>query len=117
MTIVGGRSNPAFGRCTDTGLRRLWRGQWQLTCWLYFKKSATLVADECAERAQVLTVHFIDITGFISHHFTHASQVYPLAIKPALQLRRLRLGWWQHVMGGGEWCRNWYRLWDRRVRQ
>src|SRR5262245_53273608 len=118
MTIVGGRSNPAFGRCTDTGLWRLWRGQWRLTCWLYFKNSAMLIADECAERAQVLTVHFIDMTGFIGHHFAHASQVHPLAIKPALPRCRLRLGRRQHVVGrGGKWCRNWYRLWERRVRQ
>jgi hypothetical protein len=44
------------------------------------------IANECAERAQLLTVHFIEIPGLIGHRFAHASQVHTLAVKPAVQL-------------------------------
>ena len=70
----------------------LCRGLGRLTRWLNFKNSSMLIPNECAERAQVLTVHFIDIPSLIGHRFAHAAQVHTLAVQPALQLRRFRLG-------------------------
>jgi len=77
-----------------------------------------LIADECAERAQLLAVHFIEISGLIGHCSAHASQVHTLAVKPALQHWWLRLGQWQRAAWrGGELGRNWYGLLERRTRQ
>jgi len=76
------------------------------------------IANECTEWAQVLTVHFIEIPGFIGHRFADTSQVHTLAVKPALQHWRLLLGQWQRApWRGGELGRNWYGLLERRPRQ
>jgi hypothetical protein len=83
MSIVGSRSSPTLCRRTCAGVRGLCRGWWCLTHWLHFKNYASLIADEYAEWTQVLTMHFIDMSGLIGHRFAYTSQVHTLAVKPA----------------------------------
>jgi hypothetical protein len=52
-----------------------------------------LIANEGAERAQLLTVHFIEIPGLIGHRFADTSQVHTLAVKPAFQGRLGQRQW------------------------